>query len=130
MDFALTARIPAMAINANLGVSVVAASGPLVAMREEQHRITRPAIGCGLCRKGGLEMRKGLLTSMGLAGLFAASPVQGTVAAPIVPSTTATTLHGPLLEQVYYYHGRYYPYRYNNRYYAHRVYRHGHWHYY
>jgi hypothetical protein len=75
-------------------------------------------------------MRKGLLTSMGLVGLFTASLVQGTVAAPIVPSATATTLQGPLLEQVYYYHGRYYPYRYNNRYYAHRVYRHGHWHYY
>src|SRR5580704_11111388 len=68
-----------------------------------------------LCRKG-LEMRKGLLTTMGLTGLLAASLVQGAVAAPIVPPATATALHGPSLEQVYYYHGRHYPYRYNNRY--------------
>jgi len=44
-------------------------------------------------------MRKGLLTSMGLTGLLAASLVQGAVAAPIVPPATATALHGPSLEQ-------------------------------
>jgi hypothetical protein len=75
-------------------------------------------------------MRKGLLTSMGLTGLLATSFVQGAAAAPIVPPVTPTALDGSSFEQVYYYRGRYYPYRYNNRYYAHRVYRHGHWHYY
>jgi hypothetical protein len=76
-------------------------------------------------------MRKGLLTSMGLAGLLAASLVQGSVAAPIVlHATPMTVVHGGLLEHVYYYHGRYYPYHYHHGYYAHRVHRHGHWHYY
>jgi hypothetical protein len=75
-------------------------------------------------------MRKGLLTSMGLAGVLAASLAQGTPAAPIVFDDPAIATHSRSLEQVYYYHGRYYPYYYNHRYYAHRVYRHGHWHYY
>ncbi len=76
-------------------------------------------------------MRKDLWIAMGLAGLLAASLVQGSVAAPIVwHATPMTAVHGGLLNQVYYYHGRHYPYRYNGRYYAHRAYRHGHWHYY
>jgi hypothetical protein len=78
----------------------------------------------------GSTMRNGLLTSIGLIGLVAASFVQGAAAAPIVPPTIPTAVHGPSLEQVYYYHGRYYPYHYNHRYYVHRVYRHGRWHYY
>jgi hypothetical protein len=79
----------------------------------------------------GLQMIKGLLTSMGLAGLVAASVVQGAVAAPTAPAISEIIApHGRSLEQVYYYNGRHYPYRYNNRYYAHRAYRHGHWHYY
>jgi hypothetical protein len=79
---------------------------------------------------GGLEMRKDLLTSIGLAGLVTVSVAQGAVAAPIAPTVPMVAPSGGLLEQVYYYHGRYYPYRYNHRYYAHRVYRHGRWHYY
>ena len=75
-------------------------------------------------------MPKSLLTSMSLIVLLAPSLVQGTVAAPIVSPSTPMALSRPSFEQVYYYHGRHYPYRYNNRYYAHRVYRHGHWHYY
>ena len=62
--------------------------------------------------------------------LLTISFIQGAVAAPIVPLATPIALQESSLEQVYYYHGRYYPYRYNNRYYAHRVYRHGRWHYY
>ena len=79
---------------------------------------------------GGLEMRKELLTSMGLAGLMGVSVVQGADAAPMAPAVLPMAApSGGSLERVYYYHGRYYPYRYNNRY-AHRVYRHGRWHYY
>jgi len=76
-------------------------------------------------------MRKGLFTSIGLAGLLAASLVQGAVAAPIVPPATLMIApYGDALEQVYYHQGRYYRYHHHGRYYAHRVYRHGHWHYY
>jgi type IV secretory pathway TrbD component len=81
--------------------------------------------------KGDLGMIKGLLTSMGLAGLVAACVVQGAAAAPIaVAASKIIAPQEPSFERVYYYHGRYYAYHYNNRYYAHRVYRHGHWHYY
>jgi hypothetical protein len=81
--------------------------------------------------EGELEMIKGLLTSMGFAGLVAAFAVQGAVAAPIAPAAAEGIVpHGQLLEVSYYYNGRHYAYRHNNRYYAHRVYRHNHWHYY
>jgi hypothetical protein len=76
-------------------------------------------------------MIKGLLTSMGLAGLLVASVLEGSVAAPIAPAASEIIApRGQSLERVYYYNGRRYAYHYNNRYYAHRVYRHGHWHYY
>jgi hypothetical protein len=76
-------------------------------------------------------MRKDLLTSMGLTGLVAFSVVQGAGAAPIAPAVLPMAApSGGSLEQIYYYHGRHYPYHYNHRYYAHRVYRHGRWHYY
>jgi len=69
---------------------------------------------------------------MGLAGLVAASVAQGAVAAPIARAEAPSIVspNGRSFEEIYYYHGRYYPYRYNNSYYAHRVYRHGHWRYY
>jgi hypothetical protein len=76
-------------------------------------------------------MRKRPLVLLSLAGLFEVLTVQATVAAPIAPpAVLAVAPHGRPLEQVYYYHGRNYPYHYNNRYYAHQVYRHNHWHYY
>jgi hypothetical protein len=75
-------------------------------------------------------MRKGLLTSMGVAGLLAASLAQETSAEPIVFDNPSIAPDSGSLEQVYYYHGRYYRYYYNHRYYVHRVYRHGHWYYY
>jgi hypothetical protein len=76
-----------------------------------------------------LEMRKGMFM-IGLTDLLRVSLFQTTVAAPIVRSITPIALDEPLLEEIYYYHGRYYPYHYNHRYYAHRVHGHGHWHYY
>jgi hypothetical protein len=77
-------------------------------------------------------MRKGFLISVGLAGLASAFVLHGAVAAPfsLVKSPMTVSLSGRSFEEIYYYHGRYYPYRYNSRYYAHRVYRNGHWHYY
>jgi hypothetical protein len=76
-------------------------------------------------------LKGGRSTSMVPAGLLAASLIQRTVAAPIVPPVTTPALaNGRSLEQVYYYHGRHYRYHYHSGYYAHRVYRHGHWHYY
>jgi hypothetical protein len=83
-----------------------------------------------LGRKGKLGMRKVLLTSMGLAGLLADSLVQGTAAAPVVFDDPSIAPDSGSLEQVYYYHGRYYRYYYHHRYYVHRAYRLGHWHYY
>ena len=77
-------------------------------------------------------MRKGSLVSLGLAGLAAASVLQGAVAAPIAlaePPMIASS-DGRSFEEIYYYHGSYYPYRYNGRYYPRRVYRYGHWQYY
>ena len=76
-------------------------------------------------------MIRDLLTSMGLAGLMAASVVQGAIAAPAAPAISEFIgPHRGSIQQVYYHNGRHYAYRYNNRYYAHRAYRHGHWHYY
>lgn len=75
-------------------------------------------------------MHNGLLTSMCLAGLLAASLGQGTVAAPIVLNDLSITAYNGSSERVYYYHGQYYPYYYRHGYYVHRVYNHGHWHYY
>jgi hypothetical protein len=77
-------------------------------------------------------MRKGLLISLGLAGLTAASVLQGATAAPLAlaRASVIASSNGQLFEEIYYYHGRHYPYRYNSRYYAHRVYQNGHWGYY
>ena len=76
-------------------------------------------------------MRRGLWTSIGFCGLLQAALIPVSVAAPIVPSEAPIAFsHNSLIEQVYYYHGRYYPYRYHGGYYAHRAYRHGYWRYY
>ena len=74
-------------------------------------------------------MRNRLLISMTLTGL-AVLFLQPTVAAPLAASAIPIAVQRPSLEQVYYSHGRYYPYHHNNRYYAHRVYHGGHWRYY
>jgi hypothetical protein len=76
-------------------------------------------------------MYKDVLTSMSLAGLLAVSLAQGIAAAPIAPpAAPVTAVYERPLEQIYYYHGRYYPYHYHGRYYANRAYRYGRWHYY
>jgi hypothetical protein len=69
-------------------------------------------------------MRKGLLFSVGLAALEVAVVLQGAVAAPfaVVEGPMILSTNSRSLEEIYYYHGRYYPYRYNSRYYAHRAY--------
>ena len=59
------------------------------------------------------------------AGLLIVAVMRGALAAPVAPPALA-----PALEQVYYYHNRYYPYHYHNRYYHHRVWRHNRWYYY
>lgn len=78
-------------------------------------------------------MRRLILPSiLVVAGLLSAAAPREAAAAPV---TTAVSPALPafgsgLLSEVYYYHGRYYPYRYRGHYYHHRVYRHGHWRYY
>ena len=55
-------------------------------------------------------MDKELLGSISLAGLLAASVAQGAVAAPMVRGGSATiaSADSRLMQQIYYYHGRYY----------------------
>ncbi|HXW19290.1 MAG TPA: hypothetical protein VEK35_02180 [Roseiarcus sp.] len=50
-------------------------------------------------------------------------------AALIAPLQTGVAAGAPDVIPVYYYHGRYYPYRWNGRYYGHRYYRHGRYYY-
>ena len=88
-------------------------------------------------------MRSRLFSSIVIAGLLSAAAGQGAVAFPVPASTPPfQVLPAPQrssIEPVYYYRGRYYPYRYhghyyryryNGRYYLHRSHRNGHWHYY
>jgi hypothetical protein len=50
-------------------------------------------------------------------------------AALIAPLQSGVTAGAPGVIPVYYYHGRYYPYRWNGGYYRHRYYRHGRYYY-
>jgi hypothetical protein len=54
------------------------------------------------------------------------------VAGPVTTGMLPMAVSGQncAVEEVYYYHGRYYPYRYRGAYYRHRHYRHGGWYYY
>lgn len=77
-------------------------------------------------------MRVTLLSAIAAACVLSSPVINRADAAPVAgaaiqQSSPATS---GLLEHVYYYHGRYYPYRYHGHYYAHRRYRHGHWSYY
>lgn len=77
-------------------------------------------------------MRPVLLCAMSLAALLGATAIHSAKASPVV-AVTPSSLHGPageLTEPVYYYKGRYYPYRNGGHYYHHRSYRHGRWSYY
>jgi hypothetical protein len=77
---------------------------------------------------------RSILLAAGLVSpllLSAISPQQA-LAAP-APRPLATMVASPTdsaVQKVYYYRGRYYPYRYRGRYYAHRYYKGGHWRYY
>jgi hypothetical protein len=53
-----------------------------------------------------------------------------TQAVPIAPLPAEITSDAGDIIPVYYYRGRYYPYRWRGHYYRYRHYRHGRWHYY
>ncbi len=78
-------------------------------------------------------MRRLILPSiLVVAGLLSVVASQEAAAGPVI---TAAPLAVPaftngLLSEVYYYHGRYYPYHYKGHYYRHRNYRHGRYYYY
>jgi hypothetical protein len=77
-------------------------------------------------------MRRVLFCAMSLAAIVGASAIHEAKAAPVV-AAVAPGPHGTAagqIQPVYYYRGRYYPYRYGGGYYHHRYYRRGHWHYY
>ena len=67
-------------------------------------------------------MRNLVFASISTIGITIAS-VNGAGAIATSPAVGAMT--NPLLSDVYYYHGRYYPYRYNGHYYSYRY--HGHY---
>ena len=77
-------------------------------------------------------MRLGLLSVIALAASLSIVSLRGATAAPVLGAVVgASPLPAPhAIENVYYWHGRHYPYRYRGRYYQHRYYRHGRWHYY
>lgn len=58
-----------------------------------------------------------------VAVLMGVGATQGAIAAPILGGAVA--LARPPVTEVYYYHGRYYPYYNRGHYYHHRYYRHG-----
>ncbi len=77
-------------------------------------------------------MRLSLMLVMGVGSLLIVPVPRGAAAAPVMPAAPQRTLAlaDGAIQDIYYYHGRYYPYRYQGRYYKHRNYRHGRWHYY
>jgi hypothetical protein len=77
-------------------------------------------------------MRSSLFSSIVIAGLLSTAAGQGAVAFPAStpPFRVLPAPQRSSIEPVYYYHGRYYPYRYQGHYYHHRSHRNGHWHYY
>ena len=85
-----------------------------------------------ICGEEALSVSESLSVSAALLGLAVASFLQGAAGAPfaLTESPMIVAPNDRSFEEIYYYQGRYYPYRYNSRYYAHRVYRHGHWNYY
>jgi len=77
-------------------------------------------------------MRSGLFSSIVIAGLLSAAAGQGAVAVPTStpPFRVLPAPQRSSIDPIYYYRGRYYPYRYHGHYYHHRTHRNGHWHYY
>lgn len=75
----------------------------------------------------------GLVFSICLAGCLSLSVMHGAVAlpkSPNLPAHAVVSSVSSLPHEIYYYRGRYYPYRYRGAYYGHRYYRYGRWHYY
>lgn len=86
-------------------------------------------------------MRLILLPVLGMAALLSISVPRETAAAPVITAAPLMTpgMDRSSIDEIYYYRGRYYPYRYGGRYYPyryngmyynHRYYRYGRWHYY
>jgi hypothetical protein len=87
-------------------------------------------------------MRRVILPSiLVVAGLLSVVASREAAAAPVTTAVSQAlpAFNSGLLSEVYYYHGRYYPYRYGGHYYPyrygghyynHRAYRNGHWRYY
>jgi hypothetical protein len=86
-------------------------------------------------------MRLSPFSAMIMAGLLGLPVMHGAVAAPVTSSALqiAPGAANGSVAKIYYYRGRYYPYRYHGAYYPyaygghyynHRYYRYGHWHYY
>jgi hypothetical protein len=73
-------------------------------------------------------MRLSVLSVVIVAGLLSFSLPPEVVAAPGVPHLPFASADGSI-QNIYYYHGRYYPYHYHGHYYAHRYYRSGRWYY-
>lgn len=74
-------------------------------------------------------MRLGVLSAVVVAGLVSFALRHEATAAFVAPHPPSASAGGPI-ENIYYYHGRYYRYHYHGRYYARRSYRYGHWRYY
>jgi hypothetical protein len=86
-------------------------------------------------------MRLNLLPVLVAAGVLIAREPNEAVAAPVTTAAAriTPTVVGGSIENIYYYHGRYYPYyyrggyypyRHSGQYYRNRYYRSGRWHYY
>jgi hypothetical protein len=77
---------------------------------------------------------RSILLAAGLVSpllLSAMTPQQALAAPALRPlGTVVASPTDSAVQKVYYYRGRYYPYRYRGRYYAHRYYKGGHWRYY
>jgi hypothetical protein len=70
----------------------------------------------------------GLVSPLLLSAMIPHQALAAPAPQPLVKVVASPT--DGAVEKVYYYRGRYYPYRYRGRYYARRYYRGGHWRYY
>ncbi len=78
-------------------------------------------------------MRRCVMLSVAFVSVLYFSAMRGAVAMPAfstMPDHIVTLSSPSMIQNAYYYRGRYYPYRYHGAYYGHRYYRYGRWHYY
>jgi hypothetical protein len=73
-------------------------------------------------------MRRSLLAVAVVTGLLTLPMLHEAAAVPVM--IAPPTAPDGSIKEVYYYHGRYYPYHYRGQYFRHRYYRYGRWHYY